>query len=125
MIHSLQPTSVGVLLLALALNPSALAFEQGSLFLFDIREAEENKGVAGRIHISPSTFTTEKKRPKTQTAIQPVHSEFEVDFTALGSDTTISLTSDFEVGTFDTNNSFGEDSLGDEDTQMNGFNFNY
>lgn len=94
------------------------------MFIFDVREGEE-AALSGRILISPTVFAEDIEKPNPELATDSERSEFEVDFSALGTESGNSFKSDFDVGGFGSGSSSGESSFGSEASQSTGFDFNY
>lgn len=109
-------------LLATCLGLPLAAYQQGSFFLFDIREDAPASGTAGRIVVAASAFKTGPAKPATQAAGP---SEFETRITSFGSDGSTLKSSGVQLLEVETDAPKIESSFGDEPPVPSGFFFTY
>lgn len=87
---------IGLLTAVLGLPLSA--YQQGSYFLFDIRDdADSAKGTAGRIVLHSSIFQKQAVEPKTGIAEKQKKSAFEAEITDFKSEGSDSVTTGIEI----------------------------
>lgn len=87
---------IGLLTLGLALPLSA--YQQGSYFLFDVRDdAKSTKGTAGRIVLDSSIFQKQALASKTKIAKKQKKSAFEAEITGFKSEGSDSVKTGIEI----------------------------
>ncbi|MGB1128134.1 MAG: hypothetical protein ACPG3X_07185 [Opitutales bacterium] len=127
-LHFAAVRRVGALLLACSIPGCAvLAYHQGSYFLFDIRASEAPPRASERIPIAPDTFDTAESRETDAMATMPLRSEFEVDFSTLGTNEgSVSLSGEYKFGSPEAQPSgTGMDAFGLGVLESEGFDFTH
>ena len=109
-------------LLATCLSQPLMAYQQGSFFLFDIREDAAESGTAGRIVVAASIFKAELPNPATKPAGQ---SEFETRITSLGNDDSTLGPSGAKILDTEVDAPKSKSSFGDDPPAPSGFYFSY
>lgn len=116
--------TIGWLTVCLGLPLSA--YQQGSFFLFDIRDdAATEKGIAGRIVLASSLFKNKASKPESESATKEKKSEFETgvsSFKLKGSD---SISTGIKVLDTEDDDATIESSFGEDPPPPSGFYFSY
>jgi hypothetical protein len=113
-------------LLMLGLGPTAAAYEQGSYFLFDVRDAAKTGDAAiARIFVNPDVFKAKKLETKKDIAGKKEKSEFEMEISSFRTDAGGSV--DTGIGILDEqkDDSKSESTFGEETPASGGFYFSY
>lgn len=115
---------IGLLTAGMALPLSA--YQQGSFFLFDIRDnTEAANGDAGRIAMASSIFKSDATKLRTGIAKKRKKSEFEAEITDLKSDSSDSVSTGIEILDDDRDEATTESTFGDSKSASGGFFFSY
>lgn len=129
-----QALCLTVLLSSALLGPQLFAFEQGSFFLFDIREDASEAVATGRIAVASSAFKSETSEADTRLAEDEPKSEFETEVTSLKTKTETAATGGIEMLESEIEkpktktsfgDEFGESSFGEDQPSTGGFFFTY
>lgn len=113
-------------LLAIVLSPGLSAFQQGSFFLFDIREDGDKASSAGRIVIAKSVFKKKSADSKTQIAKEESKkSEFEAAITVFETKETGKSDSKFQLLDDSVSGSDTESVFDENPQKPAGFYFTY
>lgn len=115
---------IGLLTAVLGLPLSA--YQQGSYFLFDIRDdADSAKGTAGRIVLHSSIFQKQTVEAKTGIAAKQKKSAFEAKITDFKSEGSDSVTTGIEILDESKGDSETESAFGETKPASSGFFFSY
>jgi hypothetical protein len=109
-------------LLTATLSLPLVAFQQGTYFLFDVRQDVSEISKTERILIAASVFQAKEATREPKVARQ---SEFETKITSLGGEAKTPALDDLEILKFETADSKTESSFGDSPPPPSGFFFTY
>ena len=112
--------------LATVLAFSADAYQQGSLFLFDVQKDENTAAIAGRIPIKPTFFSKTGIPNEPSQTLVTERSEFEIEYNVLSTGSSSSFSGGLNLNDFSTgSNSTTESSFGldSESNERSGLNF--
>ncbi|MFU8847771.1 MAG: hypothetical protein ACNA77_03525 [Opitutales bacterium] len=115
-------------LLTFSLSLPLSAYQQGSLFLFDLRQEAGEEGVAGRKVIASSIFKIEAEKAKSEIAEgkPQITSEFESGLKRiLSGETSVPTTSGLDILKLENETISGESSFGESSPPPSGFFFTY
>lgn len=102
------------------------AYQQGSYFLFDIREDADESSVAGRIVVAASVFKDKKVDAQTQLAEKAApKSEFESGISVFESSDSTPKSSQFKITEVETDEKATESTFGESQPTQGGFFFTY
>lgn len=113
-------------LLALGASLPMSGYQQGSYFLFDIRDdAEQAEGLGGRIAVASSVFKKDASLLKTEIAGKRKKSEFESEISSFNLEGSDSVSTGIEILDEKKDDSETESSFGESKPAPGGFFFSY